>query len=172
MSSVTDPDDAKVDGHNFMADKNTAYDSMFAGVSNYNKDLNTWIALRLTKLTGDTTGGTTAAAAAAAAPDSASSPFTTNAITNICLNPYSPASDKCSGLNFSVVTADGPAVNALSDKIDSERNELDWYLQKISDPQNIKNTNDAGTAYSAALYTSILWTVLAICLIYYVFVEL
>lgn len=64
--------------------------------------------------------------------------------------------------------------NVISTKnaVQKARRDLDVKISFINSPKNVSGGGDSSMLYNATFYMTILWTILATFLIYYVFVEL
>jgi hypothetical protein len=56
--------------------------------------------------------------------------------------------------------------------VKTTRANLDTKISFMNSSKNLNNTNDSYVLYNATLYMTILWTILATSLLYYIFVEM
>jgi len=65
-------------------------------------------------------------------------------------------------------TLSSPELLAVADLVQETREKLDVKMQRINPTEN----SDASILFNVALYTSILWSLLAVCILYYIFTEI
>lgn len=129
-------------GGDQMAAENANYEYARSSFNTFLSSLNTALYSKI-----DTT--------ATSAPQAITFPATTGVATNFKDSTYIQLSDA--------------SLTELADLVRTNRRNLDATISFQSSPRNYQNNNDPNMLFNASFYTSILWTILAICILFYIF---
>jgi hypothetical protein len=133
---------------NIMLDKNTAYETLMSEKKTYLGSLWAYMAYLY-----DDSDYSSASAPDATDLTSAATAFSTAATAN-------------------TYTASDASIKSVNQSLLNQRNKMDVSISMMNKPNNLNSSNDFTILYNAHFYISILWTILATCLIYYIFTEI